>query len=362
MNHRLPVMLSFLLILAGAAPLDSRGENSGSVAPVHYRYTLTRIDNPRSILADYPRYVEPLRCEVRYLAPPVVNDPGGNLQVRSWRYSYAARGIIEMVNLLDGKATAVVNVHPWGCDDGHGLRTPEPNGVVLFCTPAKNAIGYRHTIEVINPFLRSLRPHVAVVVHSLPGIEDPIRKMLYPSLSTSPDKLNAKEGEIKFAELLHKFPFRGKPLIPEITLDRMLPLPDYFKQTKPIDAGDYYNGPGFWDLPMPLMQGLDFGRGDIVAYDDEGYEKVRDYFKSMGVRHIIMTGHLTDVCVTHTTCGFLNMSRDFNVFLVGDATLAAFPASTTPGFATQAALADASLNQMITQVSWVRIPGKGGGR
>jgi hypothetical protein len=61
------------------------------------------------------------------------------------------------------------------------------------------------------------------------------------------------------------------------------------------------------------------------------------------------------MCVIGTTCGYNNLSKDFNVFLVGDATLATYPASITPKFATQVALANASLRQMITQVNWVKI-------
>ena len=360
---RYPRLLTIVFVVVCCAVLPSLtgGEGTGS-APVMYRQTLTLIDDPSPILADYPHYIEPLVSETRYLAPAVVNDDNGALMVRSWRYSYAARGIIEMENRLDPKATALVNVHPWGCDDGHGLKTPEPNGVVLFCTPEKNDVAFRHTMDVINPFMKELRPHIGVVAHSLPGIEDPIRKKLYPSISTSIVELDVAEGEKQLAGVLDAFPFRGQPLIPEIQLSPLLPVPDYFRQTVPIDAGDYYNGPGYWDLPMPLLTGLDFGTGDVVVYDDEGYDKVRDYLKSMGIRHILMTGHLTDVCVTHTTCGFLAMSRDFNVFLVGDATLAAFPASSTPRYAAQAALADAALNQMITQISWVRLSEAGGGR
>ena len=48
------------------------------------------------------------------------------------------------------------------------------------------------------------------------------------------------------------------------------------------------------------------------------------------------------------------MKKDFNVFLVGDATLATFPASATPRFATQAALANAALTQPIAQSNWIR--------
>jgi hypothetical protein len=40
-------------------------------------------------------------------------------------------------------------------------------------------------------------------------------------------------------------------------------------------------------------------------------------------------------------------------FLVGDATLATFPANRSPREAVTAALALASLNQLVTQISWV---------
>ena len=321
---------------------------------ITYEHSLRKIENPEPILADYPEYIEPLQYETRYLAPPVVNEEDGELLVRSWRYWYHVRGIVEMENRLEAKATAIMNLHPWGVDDGHGLKTPEPNGVVLFCARFKNDFSLEHIKDVVNPFMRRLRPHIAVVVHSLTTREDGIRKLLYPSISTTPEELDVALGEKLLAELLGNHKFEGQPLISKLTLDAQKPLPGYFEQTPPVDAGDYYNGPGFWELPMPIVKGLDFGEGDIVMYDDEGYPKIRDYLKSKGVRHILMVGHATDVCIIHTTCGYLNMNQDFNVFLVGDATLATYPASTTPKYSTQAVLADAALNLMITQVSWVK--------
>jgi hypothetical protein len=50
------------------------------------------------------------------------------------------------------------------------------------------------------------------------------------------------------------------------------------------------------------------------------------------------------------------------VFLVGDATLATFPANLTPKCATNAAISFASLNHLITQVSWVRLESPKRGR
>jgi hypothetical protein len=43
------------------------------------------------------------------------------------------------------------------------------------------------------------------------------------------------------------------------------------------------------------------------------------------------------------------------VFLVGDASLATFPANKSPRFAVNAAISFASLNQLVTQVSWVKL-------
>ena len=90
----------------------------------------------------------------RYEAPLLVDDPEADLEVRAWRFSYNARGIIEMPNRLRAAQTAVIMVHPWGIDDGQGWKTPEPAGVADFCTPNKNHLAGRHTREVIDPFLK----------------------------------------------------------------------------------------------------------------------------------------------------------------------------------------------------------------
>ncbi len=59
------------------------------------------------------------------------------------------------------------------------------------------------------------------------------------------------------------------------------------------------------------------------------------------------------MCVCLTTCGYENLRKDFNVFLIGDATLATFPAQASPAHATNAAVAFASLKIFITQASWI---------
>jgi hypothetical protein len=60
------------------------------------------------------------------------------------------------------------------------------------------------------------------------------------------------------------------------------------------------------------------------------------------------------MCFCKTTAGYENLSRDFDVFLVGDATLATFPSNSSPRMATNASLSYAALDHLITQISWVR--------
>jgi hypothetical protein len=52
------------------------------------------------------------------------------------------------------------------------------------------------------------------------------------------------------------------------------------------------------------------------------------------------------------------LRQDFNVFLVGDATLATFPAAEGSACATSAAIRFASLDLLITQISWIKPPEK----
>lgn len=319
-----------------------------------YRNDLVKLTAPPPLLADFPQFVAPLSCDDRYLSPPLVEEPEADLSVRAWRWWYNARGLVETENRLQGCATAVVMVHPWGIDDGHGLRTPEPAGLAFFCVRYKNELCGEHIRQVVNPFLRRLRPRVALVGYSLPLVEDPVRARLYASINTPPAHLDPETGERELAALLARYDFRGKALAAELTLDPARPVSSYLEQTPSTDAYEGYNGPDFWQLPLPVHAAVDRAREDLVFYDGEGYDKVRDYLKSRGIRHILLMGYATDMCVRATTCGYDNLSRDFNVFLVGDATLATFPGSTTPAYATQVALANAGLRQMVTQVSWVR--------
>jgi nicotinamidase-related amidase len=290
----------------------------------------------------------------------LVDDEGADLHVRAWRFSYNARGIIEMPNRLKASETALIVVHPWGIDDGQGWRTPEPAGVCDFCTPAKNALGGRHTREVVNPFLKSLRGKVALVMYSLPGDEDPVRKKLYRSFTGKPTKEEREQGARELKEKLNGFVYKGEPVPKELTLSKDRPVLDYFKQFKGLDAGPRFNNLGFWDLPIPVTADIDTDPDDVVIYDKPGYTPLQKFLEEKKVRHVLLTGYATDMCYCKTTAGYQNLSKDFDVFLVGDATLATFPANSSPKYATNAAISFAALDQLVTQVSWVKYqpPGK----
>lgn len=335
---------------------------TGNVWPVAagevYVNRLTPIPDPQPLLADHPEWVEPIRETKRFEAPILVNDKEGDLSVRAWRFSYNARGIIEMPNRLRARDTAVIMVHPWGIDDGQGWNTPEPAGVADFCTPEKNHLAGRHTREVVNPFLKSLRGKVAFVMYSLYTVKDrpldPIHRKLYRSMTYTPTDAERAEGRKELSAKLNNFVYQGEPITSRLMLSPDKPVIDYFKQFPGLDPGPKFNNAGFWDLPIPVSSDVEMGHDDVVIFDAQGYDLLREFLKKNGVRHVLLTGYATDMCFKGTCAGYLNLSRDFNVFLVGDATLATFPAHSTPRFATSAHIAFASIDQLITQISWIQ--------
>ena len=321
--------------------------------PRTYDNKQTPVRNPAPLLADHPEWVEPIRETNRWEAPAIVNDLNADLQVRAWRWSYNARGIIEVPNHLRASQTAVIMVHPWGIDDGQGWNTPEPAGAADFCTPKKNQLAAKHTRDVIVPFHQSLRGKVAAVLYSLPGTCDPIRRKSYRSIDHHPNAEERREGALELDAKLRAFNYQGGNLPQKLSLSSDNPVADYFKQFPGLDAGPRFNNTRFWELPIPLSRDVAASPEDIVIFDADGYAKLRDFLRASGVRHVLLTGYATDMCYARTCAGYENLSKDFNVFLVGDATLATFPAHVTPKFATSAHLAFASINQLITQISWI---------
>jgi hypothetical protein len=336
----------------GASP---EGNDAGTRV---YRNALKVIADPRPLLADHPEFVAPVVEKTRYEAPVLIDEPGADLEVRAWRFSYNARGIIEIPNRIRADRTASIMVHPWGIDDGQGWRTPEPNGVADFCTPEKNHLAGRHTREVVDPFLKRLRGRVALTMFSLRGKEYPAQRKLYRSLRRTPTSAERAEGRKEMAEILNRFNYRAQPLPEELIVSDDHPVRDYFRQFPGLDAGPRYNNAGFWDMPIPVTKDVEVFPDDVVIYDADGYPALRDFLKSRGVRHVLLTGYATDMCFCKTTAGYENLSQDFNVFLVGDATLATFPANSTPRHATNAHISFAALNQLVTQCSWVRLRGE----
>lgn len=320
-----------------------------------YQNRLERIENPPPLVADYPEFFEPIQEESHFLAPAIVDDAEADLHVRAWRFSYNARGIVEMPNHLRAKDTAVIMVHPWAIDDEWGWKSPQPNGVADFCTPRKNVLAAKHTKQVIDPLLKRLRNHAAFVMYSLPGPPDALRTKVYRSFTKTPTAEERVVGEQELRKTLAAFKYAGEPLVAEIPINPDLPVRDYFKEFPGLHAGDRYNGVGFWQLPIPVSTSVTVDPNDIVIYDAEGYPALRDFLKKNGVRHILLTGYATDMCLCRTTAGYENLSKDFNVIIVADASLATYPGNMTPRFAANAAISFAALNQLITQTSWIEL-------
>lgn len=338
------------LVLA-TLPADCRAQKDVR----QYDNRLRRIEDPGPLLADYPEFVAPVKELRRFEANAIVTDADADLSVRAWRFSYNARGIIEMPNQLRAAETAVIMVHPWGIDDGQGWKTPEPNGVADFCTVEKNHLAGRHTRTVIDPLLKRLRPHVKFVMYSLPGDEDLIRKKLYRSFTSRPSESDRRAGARLLADKLQSFEYRGEALPESLPLDTKTPVIDYFRRFPGLDPGPKYNNDGFWKLPIPVSRDVTVDPDDVVIYDSPGYKPLKEFLQENGVRHVLLTGYATDMCFCRTTAGYENLSQDFNVFLVGDATLATFPANDSPAHATNASISFASLSHLITQVSWIRV-------
>ncbi len=343
-----PLTIATILVAVNSAV----GQNATTRT---YDNELTPIANPKPLLADYPEFVQPVVESQRFEAPVLVDDENADLDVRAWRYSYNARGIIEMPNRLRAEHTAVIMVHPWGIDDSQGWRSPEPAGVSDMCTPEKNRLSARHTEQVIEPLLKRLRDHVGLVVYSLPRNELPVHAKLYRSIRKTPTEAERAEGRRELKQILTTFSYRGEGVPAKLNLSRTSTVKDYFRQFPGLDAGPKYDGAGFWDLPIPIIDVISVAPSDVVIYDAEGYPLLRDFLKKQGIEHVLLVGYATDMCFCKTTAGYENLSKDFNVFLVGDATLATFPANNTPKYATNAHISFASLNQLITQTSWIQL-------
>ena len=245
---------------------------AGEPGPRVYENRLTPLVDPKPLLADHPEFVEPVRERARFEAPLLVDDEDADLHVRAWRFSYNARGIIEMPNRLRAAETALIMVHPWGIDDGQGWKTPEPNGVCDFCTPAKNAPGRpphargRQPVPQVAP--RQGRPSSCT---ACPGPATRSARSSTARSATSRPTQERRQGEQELKEKLASLTYKGEPLPAKLTLSAGKPVADYFRQFPGLDAGPRYNGPGFWKVPIPVTKDIDVDPDDVVIFDDEGY-------------------------------------------------------------------------------------------
>jgi hypothetical protein len=349
LNAQSVFLFSVAILIAGRAAVAQEA------ATRIYENKLTLIQDPKPLLADYPEFVQPVVESQRFQAPVLVDDDNADLDVRAWRYSYNTRGIVEMPNRLAAKHTAVIVVHPWGIDDSQGWRSPEPAGVSDMCTPEKNRLSARHTEQVIEPLLKRLREHLGLVVYSLPQHEQPVHAKLYRSIRKTPTEAEREEGRRELKKILTSFPYKGDPIPAKLSLSHSSTVRDYFAQFPGLDAGPKYEGAGFWQLPIPVIDVISVAPSDVVIYDAEGYAPLRDFLKKNKIEHVLLTGYATDMCFCKTTAGYENLSKDFDVFLVGDATLATFPSNNTPKYATNAHISYAALNHLITQTSWIQL-------
>ncbi len=291
--------------------------------------------------------------EERYEGNPLIYNKGADIVVRAWRYSHRVRGIIELNNYIDSEKTAVIIVHPWGVDDDNLLNTSEPCGATFMGTPEKNALYHKHLKEVVLPFIDKMRDSIDEILYSLPGEEDEIRKLFYHSVSTPSGKLDRKKGQIEYEKLLKKYSFSGNQLPDSFQLNGDSLTRSYFKNFSGIGADEFYDG-DFWKVPLLLASDISYKGTDKVIYDGEGYEIVKSYLKEKGIENILLCGYATDACVVSTTAGYENLEKDFNVFVVGDCTLATFPAVNSAGEFTSVALCKASISHFITETAWIQ--------
>src|SRR5262249_3559982 len=160
----------------------------------------------------------------------------------------------------------------------------EPAGAADFCTAEKNHFAGKHTRTVVNPFLKSLRGKIGLVMYSLPGAEDPIRKKLYRSFRGKPTDAERAEGAKELHAKLTNFNYSGQPLRETLKLSSDKPVVDYFQPFRGIDAGDRYDPKGFWDLPIPVTVDVDVFPDDVMIYDGDGYPALRKYLQEHGIR------------------------------------------------------------------------------
>lgn len=253
---------------------------------------------PETLLGDWPAYVEPIEVDdlPRYEEAPLVDDAAADLLVRAWRFE-PTLGIVESDNELRSDTTALVMVHPWGIEDGQGWAWPqayEAYGYVFEGLYDDNQLYLSQVADVVHPLLESLRGRLPLIVYSLPGSPDDIRTSRYRSWATTPGQTERAEAQVA--------------------------LEAYLAGLQGAE----------WPTRIPVVLGLDPAPDDVVAYDDEGWSTLRAELEAAGITHVLLAGWAADMCVISTSAGYADLAAAFDVFLVGDATMAAWPLTEAP--------------------------------
>jgi hypothetical protein len=271
----------------------------------------TPLANPDTIFGDWPvseidwsQYVEPIEPGdfQRFVGPPLVDTPGGDLQVRAWNYvpsvpGCGVSGIVESHNVLRSDQTALILVHPWGIEDGQGWGYPQAYNLYGYAFTgllSDNQLVLDHMDDLVKPLVDSVRGRLPLVAYSLPGAPDSIRGKLYRDYDSQPGATLRAQGRME------------------------------------IEA--YLNGltGSQWPSRIPVHKYLDYAPDDLLIYDDLGYTALRNFLWSQGIRNVLLGGFNTDMCVISTTAGYESLTQSFDVFLLGSATLAAWPTTPDP--------------------------------
>jgi hypothetical protein len=256
------------------------------------------VAEPGTLLGDWPAYVEPIAPGdyPRYEEEPAVDDVGADLLIRGWRYD-PDLGIVESESELRSDVTAVVVVHPWGIDDGQGWSYPQAYaayGYVFEGLYDDNQLYLAQVEDVVRPTLDTLRGRVPLIVYALPGSPDDIRTARYRAWDRTPGQSERDAAQVSLEAYLSS-----------------------------LTGSD-------WPTRIPVVAGFDAAPDDVVSYDDVGWDALRGELDAMGIRHILLMGWAADMCVVSTSAGYVDLAAAFDVFLVGDGTMAAWPLTASP--------------------------------
>ena len=92
----------------------------------------------------------------------------------------------------------------------------------------------------------------------------------------------------------------------------------------------------------------------MVIYDGEGYPALRQFLKNQGIRHVLLAGYNTDMCVCSTTAGYKNLRKTSTYSWLGMRRSRLFRPSRRRDSRPRRRCASPALNLFITQASWVR--------